>query len=50
MSKSIWLHFWAVQLLWQVLILAYRSMSELVRALAAYKVSRMYLDPVDARQ
>jgi hypothetical protein len=48
LSAIIWPHFWAVQLLLLVLILAYCIMSELIRAMGADKVKRMFFGPLVA--
>ena len=46
LASIVWPHYWAVQLLLWVLILAYCTMSELVRAMGADKVRRMYFGPL----
>ena len=47
LSSIVWPHFWAVQLLLSVLILAYCTFSELVRVMGANKVRRMFFGPLD---
>ena len=46
LASIVWPHFWGIQLLLAVLILAYCTMSELVRALGAEKVKRMFFGPL----
>ena len=50
LASIVWPHFWAIQLLLAVLILGYCTMSELVRALGADKMKRMFFGPLVARQ
>jgi hypothetical protein len=45
-SELVWPHFWAVQILLVVLILAYCTMSELIRVIGADKVRHMFFGPL----
>jgi hypothetical protein len=49
LESIVWPHFWAIQLLLAVLIFGYCTMSELVRALGAHEVKRMFFGPLVAR-
>ena len=49
LSTIVWPHYWAIQLLLFVLILAYCIMSELIRAMGADKVKTMFFGPLIAR-
>jgi hypothetical protein len=46
LASIVWPHFWAIQLLLAVLIAAYCVMSELVRALGADRVKKMFFGPL----
>jgi hypothetical protein len=46
LASIVWPHFWAIQLLLAVLIVAYCVMSELVRALGAHQVRAMFFGPL----
>jgi hypothetical protein len=45
-SELVWPHFWAVQILLVVLILAYCTMSEFIRVIGADKVRHMFFGPL----
>lgn len=49
LSTIVWPHYWAIQLLLLVLILAYCIMSELTRAMGADKVKTMFFGPLIAQ-
>jgi hypothetical protein len=49
LASIVWPHYWAVQLLLSVLILAYCVVSEFVRAMGAAKVKSMFFGPLVAR-
>jgi hypothetical protein len=49
LSTIVWPHFWAIQLLLLVLILAYCIMSELIRVIGANKVKRIFFGPLVER-
>jgi hypothetical protein len=44
-AEMVWPHFWAIQILLTVLILAYCTMRELIRALGADKMQRLFFGP-----
>ena len=45
-AEIVWPHFWAIQILLFVLILAYCTMSELIRVIGADKVRHMFFGPL----
>jgi hypothetical protein len=49
LASIVWPHFWAIQLLLSVLILAYCVVSEFVRAMGAAQVKTMFFGPLVAR-
>jgi hypothetical protein len=46
LAEMVWPHFWAIQILLVVLILAYCTMRELVRVIGGDKVRRMFFGPL----
>ena len=49
LADIVWPHFWAIQILLVMLILAYCTMREFARAIGEKKTLRMFFGPVDGR-
>jgi hypothetical protein len=50
LAEIVWPHFWAVQILLFVLIVAYCTMHELVRAIGSEKARRVFFGPLPSPQ
>jgi len=48
LNEIVWPHFWAIQLWLLVLLFFYCALRELVRALGADRVRRMFFGPLEA--
>jgi hypothetical protein len=46
LAEMVWAHFWAVQLLLMTLILMYCTMTEVIRAVGADRMRRMFFGPI----
>jgi hypothetical protein len=49
LDEVVWPHFWAIQLWLLVLLFLYCALRELVRALGADEVRRMFFGPLPAQ-
>jgi hypothetical protein len=48
LAEMVWAHFWAVQIILIVLVLAYCTMVEMIRVLGGSQVRRMFFGPMPA--
>jgi hypothetical protein len=48
LAEMVWPHFWAVQIILVVLVLAYCAMAELIRVLGAGRVRQIFFGPLPA--